>query len=108
MEIDYTAWQEFGLAGVVIGTLFSGVFFIMRWIFKFVGSMADKHAIEREDWKTFAEKQTGDHRDERNEWRNELREISKDNKAGIDKVCDLLNGSIHQLAMKDIGATDEE
>lgn len=102
MDVDYTAWGEFGLAGLVIGTLFTGGYFVFRWIFNFVNSMTKQHADERDDWRTFAEQQTDLHRQERGEWREELKVISADNKAGIDRVCDLITGSIAQIALSDL------
>jgi len=102
MEVNYTAWGEFGLAGLVIGTLFTGGYFIIRWIFNFVNGMTKQHAEERDDWRTFAEQQTDLHRQERGEWREELKVLSADNKAGIDRVCDLITGSIAQIALRDL------
>ena len=108
MDIDYTVWQEFGLAGMVIGSLFGGVYFIIRWIFGFVSKMAEQHTSERSEWKDFADKQLCEHREERKEWQAEFKEIRESNKEGLDRVCDVLSNRIRDLALHDIGEDKKE
>ena len=38
---------EYGLAGLVIFTLFTACFMVVRWIFKHVGDLANQHHDER-------------------------------------------------------------
>ena len=108
MDTNFSIWSEFGLAGMVIGSLFTGVYFLLRWILNFVTKMSEQHLNERADWQGFTEEQKREHREERREWLEEFKSISLSNKEGLERVCDTLSGQITNLALRDIGRGKQE
>lgn len=103
MDADLTLWKEFGLAGMVIGSLFTGIYFVIKWIFSFITRIADQHLDERSEWRKFTDDTKSEHRVERREWLDEFKSISAMNREGLDRVCDTLSNQITSLALHDIG-----
>jgi hypothetical protein len=101
MEVS-PLWSEFGLAGMVIGALFFGAYFIIKWILSFVNSLAEQHAKERNEWQSFSSMQLEQHRNERNEWRDEIVLINKTQSDNIDKVCEAISKNITSIALRDV------
>ncbi len=84
-------WSEFGLAGLVIGALFSGLFFMARWITGFVSKVADIHFKERDEWKSWGTRQLDLHRTEREEWKSQISECTSDHRKAMGDLTDAVN-----------------
>lgn len=84
-------WSEFGLAGLVIGALFSGLFFMARWLANFVSKVADVHFKERIEWKAWGTKQLDLHRVEREDWKKQIAECTSAHRAAMGRLTDAVN-----------------
>lgn len=50
------SWAEYGLAGLVIVTLFGGMAFLIRWLVQHMDQQASAHRNERNQWTDKTEK----------------------------------------------------
>ncbi len=89
-------WSEFGLAGLVIGALFSGLFFMGRWLASFVSKVADVHFKEREEWKCWGSEQLDLHRVEREDWKKQIAENSLAHRTAMGKLTDAVNNLVEE------------
>lgn len=48
--MPHVSWEQYGIAGVVIGILFFILWRILIWVMKWVDKQADQHQKERADW----------------------------------------------------------
>ena len=48
--MPHIAWEQYGIAGVVIGILFFILWRILIWAMKWVDKQSEQHLKEREDW----------------------------------------------------------
>lgn len=87
-QVEASAWSEFGLAGLVIGALFTGLFFMAKWIGSFVSKMAEIHLKERDEWRLWGNKQLELHRTEREDWRTQIEADHKQNREAIDRLAE--------------------
>jgi len=99
---------EYGLAGLVIFTLFTACFMVVRWIFKHVGDLATQHHDERNEWRSHADRQMNLHRDERSEWRDEINNITTLNAAAVERVVGVINENIAKIAQDDLNRSKGE
>ncbi len=87
-QVDGGNWGDFGLAGLVIGALFTGLFFTAKGWASFVSQIVDVHLKEREEWRQWGNKQLDLHRQEREEWRVQIAEEDKLNRQAIERLAD--------------------
>lgn len=95
-------WFDFGFAGAVTGTLLTVTFFVVKWALSFASKLQDTHKIEREEWRQEARQVRGEHTAERVEWRSAFQRIADAHEAKLDSVCETLNRNIHDIARRDI------
>ena len=49
--MQVNGWEEFGLAGLVIGALFAALFIIVKWLINHIDKQAETHREERAEWR---------------------------------------------------------
>lgn len=75
-------WAQFGLAGVVIGSLFFVLIVIVRWLISHI------------------DKQAATHKQERGEWKADSNERSKEFQATVEKTVTEFSATIKELARR--------
>jgi len=88
-------WSEFGLAGLVISALFTGLFFTAKGWAAFVSQIVDVHLKERQEWREWGGKQLDLHRQERDEWRAQMSDEERLNRQAIEKLVDAVEKGPH-------------
>uniref|UniRef100_A0A6M3IWK9 Uncharacterized protein n=1 Tax=viral metagenome TaxID=1070528 RepID=A0A6M3IWK9_9ZZZZ len=48
--MPHFAWEQYGIAGVVIGVLFFILWKMLIWVMKWTDKQSDQHLKERESW----------------------------------------------------------
>ena len=95
------AWFDYGFAGAVTGTLLTATFLIVKWALSFADRLQKSHTTEREEWREEAKQIRDEHRSERSEWMEGVNRISANHHNHLDKVCDSLKDSIRDIALRD-------
>ena len=92
---ELNPWSEFGLVGLVIGALFTGLFFMAKWIASFVSKMAEIHLKERDEWRVWGNKQLELHRNEREDWREQIAEDERLNRQALEKLTHVVEKGLY-------------
>ena len=79
-------WFEFGFAGAVTGVLLTATFTVVRWALNFASHLQSSHTTEREEWREEAKQIRDEHRLERNAWTT-----------GLDRVSDGCHGHLEDV-----------
>lgn len=56
MNLPSISWEQWGIAGVVIGILFFILWRMLIWVMKWVDKQAEQHQQERREWKATQDK----------------------------------------------------